>query len=233
MRRILLADDEAAPSEIIRYFIREHRLPLEVVGETRDGPSTMEAILRLKPDIVFLDIEMPGMNGLEVMEKVHREHPEIRCDFILITAFDDFSYARQALRMGAGDYLLKPVMYPQFEEALQRVLGYRYTESPDLNNILEYLDAHFAEDLRLQDAAAATAMSESNVSRLFKKYLDTSFISYLNDLRMRKAMAFLDRGQTIQQASENAGYNNLSYFYRVFRAKFGMTPREYLEKQKA
>lgn len=64
MRRVLLADDEGASNDIIRYFIRKHSLPLDVVGEAHDGDETLNLIFRLHPDIVFLDIEMPGMNGL-------------------------------------------------------------------------------------------------------------------------------------------------------------------------
>lgn len=70
-------------------------------------------------------------------------------------------------------------------------------------------------------------MSESNVARFFKKYLDTSFTAYLNEVRMRYAREFLKEGRSIKEAADLAGYNNLNYFYRVFRQKYGMTPKEY------
>lgn len=91
----------AHPARSSRYFIRKNRLPLEIVGEAQDGEETMKMIYKHKPDIVFLDIEMPGMNGLQVMEKIRREYAGT-VDFIIITAYDSFTYAQQALRMGAG-----------------------------------------------------------------------------------------------------------------------------------
>ncbi len=228
MKRVLLADDESAPSEIIRYFIRKNNLPLEVVGETKDGDATVKAIYRLRPDIVFLDIEMPGMNGLQVMEKVNREYSG-NVNFIIITAFDSFAYVQQALRMNAKDFLLKPVMYEQFCETMKRVVGYKYSDNPSFNQLLEFIDVHYAEDIRLGDCAKALSMSESNVARFFKKYLDTNFTAYYNEVRMRRAREFLEQGYSIKETADMAGYNNLNYFYRMFKNQYDMTPKEYIE----
>ncbi len=231
MKRILLADDESAPSEILRYFIRENSLPLEVVGETHDGEETVKAILRLRPDIVFLDIEMPGLNGLQVMEQIGREY-DGKVDFIIITAFDSFSYAQQALRMNAKDFLLKPVMYEQFCETMERVIGYRYSDNPSFNQLLEYIDGNYDKELRLSDCAQAMNMSESNVARLFRRYLDTSFTSYCNGIRMRRAKELLGEGYSIKETANMTGYNNLNYFYRVFKNQYQMTPKEYMENRR-
>ncbi len=228
MKRVLLADDESAPSEIIRYFIQKNKLPLEIVGVTSDGEETVKAIHKLKPDIVFLDIEMPGMNGLQVMEKIGREYSG-NVNFIIITAFDTFSYVQKALRMGAKDFLLKPVMYEQFCEAMERVVGYKYSDNPSFNQLLEYIDMHYAEDIRLSDCANAISMSESNVARFFKKYLHTNFKSYYNEIRMEKAKEWLEQGYSIKEAADLAGYNNLNYFYRIFKKQYNMTPKEYVE----
>ncbi len=226
MRRVLLVDDEGAANEIIRYFIKTHDLPLEVVGEAYDGEGALRAIRRFRPDLVFLDIEMPGLNGLEVMERTRREYSG-NVSFIIITAFDSFAYAQQALRMGVKDFLLKPVVYEQFLETMERVVGYRYTDHPSFNQLLEYIGVHYGEELSLASCAGLLSMSESNVARLFKRHLDTGFTAYLNDVRMRHARTFLKEGLSIKEAADKAGYNNLNYFYRVFRQKYGMTPKEY------
>lgn len=226
MRRVLLVDDEGAANEIIRYFIKTHDLPLEVVGEAYDGEGALRAIRRFRPDLVFLDIEMPGLNGLEVTERTRREYSG-NVSFIIITAFDSFAYAQQALRMGVKDFLLKPVVYEQFLETMERVVGYRYTDHPSFNQLLEYIGVHYGEELSLASCAGLLSMSESNVARLFKRHLDTGFTAYLNDVRMRHARTFLKEGLSIKEAADKAGYNNLNYFYRVFRQKYGMTPKEY------
>lgn len=232
MKRVLLADDEHASSEIIRFFIQKHKLPLEIVGEATRGDETVREVLRLRPDIVFLDIEMPVLNGLQVMEILQREYKrDLTC--IIVTAYDSFSYIQKALRLHAADFLLKPILYEQFCETMERVLGYRYSENPMFNQLMEYIDLYYAEELKLGDCARALATSDSNVSRLFRQYLDTNFTSYYNSVRIEKAQQLLLRGVAVKEASAQVGYNNLNYFYRIFKAQTGMTPKEYLSGEQA
>lgn len=230
MKRILLADDEQSSSEIIKYFIRKNQLPLEVVAETASGDETVSAILKYRPDIAFLDIEMPVLNGLQVMEQINRIYKG-NISFIIITAFDSFSYIQQALRLNARDFLLKPVLYEQFCETMQRVVGYRYFDNPLFNQVLEYIDQHYSESLQLNICAKDLCISESNLSRMFKKYLQTNFTSYCNELRIHRAIEYLKEGRPIKEAAEAVGYHNLNYFYKNFKQHYGMTPREYLENQ--
>ncbi len=123
MKRVLLVDDEQASSEIIRFLIHKNRFPLEIIGEARNGKDAVRKIKNMDAGSWILDIEMPGLNGSEVMEKINEEVNH-KIDFIIITAFDTFTYAQQALRLGAKDFLLKPVMYEQFCETMKRVVGY-------------------------------------------------------------------------------------------------------------
>ena len=227
MKRVLLADDERSSSEIIRYFIQKHQLPLEIVGETIRGDETVREIKRLKPDIVFLDIEMPVLNGLQVMEIVRREYTR-DISFVIITAYNSFEYVQKALRLNAKDFLLKPILFEQFCETMQRVLGYRYSENSLLNHLLEYIDQHYMEDLRVQNCATALATSESNISRLFHQHLGTNFTAYYNNVRIEKAKALLREGVSVKEAADRVGYNNLNYFYRVFKNKLGITPKEFV-----
>lgn len=110
------------------------------------------------------------------------------------------------------------------------VLGYRYSENPLLNRLMEFIDQHYAQELHLSDCAKALATSESNVARLFRKYLNTSFSAYYNEVRINKAKALLAGGHPIKEAAAMVGYNNLNYFYRIFKAQLGVTPREYLNQ---
>lgn len=116
MIRALLVDDEPLVRERIRTLLARH-VDIEVVGECEDGPSALEALMKLEPDVVFLDIQMPGLTGLEVAETWRREGrlPVI----VFITAFDQ--YAVEAFRLHALDYLTKPIDPDRFEEALDRL----------------------------------------------------------------------------------------------------------------
>ncbi len=229
MKRVLLADDEQASSDIIRFFIEKHQLPLEIVGQTTRGDETVEAVKRLHPDLVFLDIEMPVLNGLQVMEVLNREYAR-EITFVILTAYSSFAYIQKALRLNAKDFLLKPILYEQFCETMQRVLGYRYSDNPLFNQLMEFIDQHYMEELSLSDCARALATSESNVARLFRRYLGTTFTACCNEVRIRKAMILLSRGCPIKEAAATVGYNSLNYFYRIFKAQTGMTPKEYLNQ---
>lgn len=230
MKRVLLVDDERSSSEIIRFFIEKNGLPLEIAGEASNGREAVAKIHTLKPDIVFIDIEMPGMNGLQVIDTV-KKTANYKMDFIIITAYDVFSYAQQALRLGAEDYLLKPVMYEQFCETMKRVLGYEYFDNPSFNRLLAYIDEHYMEELHCARCAAMFHMSQSNISRLCRKYLKCSFTDYINEVRIRKAVERLEGGESIKDVSVSVGYQNLNYFYRIFKKKMGVTPKEYLSGQ--
>lgn len=230
MKRVLLADDEQSSIDIIRFFIRKHQLPLEISGQTMRGDDTVEAIKRLAPDIVFLDIEMPVLNGLQVMDAISVEH-SLNVTFIVMSAYNSFDYVQRALRLNAKDYLLKPIMFEQFCETMHRVLGYRYSQNSLCNQLMEYIDLHYMEELSLDECATELATSKSNVVRLFKQYLNTSFTAYYNEVRIRRARKLLEEGYSIKYAAASVGYNNLNYFYRMFKAQAGVTPKEFVSRQ--
>jgi two-component system LytT family response regulator len=140
-RRVLIADDEGLARERVRMMLAD-RPDYEVVAEARDGMATVEAIVEHAPDIVFLDIKMPGLDGFEVLAGI--EHIAVRPSIIFVTAFD--AHAVQAFDVGAVDYLLKPFDAARFDQALARAAT-RLDSSADrgidpaLRGLLESLHA--------------------------------------------------------------------------------------------
>jgi two-component system LytT family response regulator len=114
MTRILIADDEPLARERLKMLLVGQE-GFEVVGECHDGPSTIDAIRRSKPDLVFLDVQMPGANGFEVVSALGEEELPL---FVFVTAFD--KYALKAFDVHALDYLLKPFDRDRFLQALAR-----------------------------------------------------------------------------------------------------------------
>lgn len=112
--RTLIVDDEPLARQGLRVRL-ERESDVAIVGEAEDGPSAAQSILSLKPDLVFLDVQMPGCDGFEVISRVGREHlPAV----IFVTAYDQF--ALQAFAVHALDYLLKPLDPSRFRDALER-----------------------------------------------------------------------------------------------------------------
>ena len=114
MTRILIADDEPLARERLKMLLVGQE-GFEVVGECHDGPSTIDAIRRTKPDLVFLDVQMPGANGFDVVSALGEEELPL---FVFVTAFD--TYALKAFDVHALDYLLKPFDRDRFLQALAR-----------------------------------------------------------------------------------------------------------------
>lgn len=116
MIRSLIVDDEPLVRERVRTLLAEHA-DFQVVGEMGDAPSALGAARELTPDVVFLDIQMPGLSGLEVAE-VWRSEGSLPI-IVFVTAFDQF--ALEAFRLHALDYLTKPIDPGRFAECLDRV----------------------------------------------------------------------------------------------------------------
>ena len=105
MRTVFLVDDDLIMLQHIRELINWQSMGYDVIGQAMDGPSAIEQILRLKPFLVLLDVELPGANGVEVLRRIHAQSPATHV--IMLSNYDTFSYVRPALKLGAADYLLK------------------------------------------------------------------------------------------------------------------------------
>lgn len=221
MIRAVIIDDEPTTETILRYFTERGDLPLEIAASAVNGKQGVEAIRREDPDLVFLDIQMPGMNGFEVMA----EEPDRR--YVIVTAYDMFEYAQKALRLGAADILLKPIELAQVQQAVERATGTKLTGNDTVNEIAAYLRQHYSEKILLSDLAEQFFLTESHVARLFKKHMGESVMNYLHRVRIENAKRLLDEGRSVKDAAQTVGYDSLNNFYKHFKAVTGETPAAY------
>ncbi len=136
MLRVILADDEQYEREYLERIIQEsYPGLLEIVDTAVDGVDLMEKLERCKPHIVLLDIKMPRMNGLEAADQIRKKYPDIQ--MVVISAYSDFSFAKQALKLGVTDYLLKPYLDSELRETLDKVIS-RSREREDSLDLLSY-----------------------------------------------------------------------------------------------
>lgn len=136
--RILLADDHALVRAGIRALL-ERLHGIEVVGEAGDGREALKLIKELKPDIVMMDIAMPGLNGLDAVERSRRDFPDVRV--IILSVFSDEESVAQALHKGASGYLVKGSFPAELEVALRSVARGETYLSPSVSKqvVLQYL----------------------------------------------------------------------------------------------
>jgi two-component system, LytTR family, response regulator len=136
--RALIADDEPLARTRVRMML-DGRVGYEIVGECGDGPETVEGIVKYGPDLIFLDIKMPALDGFDVLEALSAS--QMPPAIVFVTAFD--AYALKAFEVNAVDYLLKPFNATRFEQALARAAARLARASsgidPDLRAFLETL----------------------------------------------------------------------------------------------
>ncbi len=171
MLRAVICDDERASLNIIRHFVELENLPIQIVGTAENGRDAYQLIEREKPNLAFLDINMPYLNGLEVAQKL----PDTKV--ILITAYDSFEHAQKALRLGVCDILAKPIDMEQLRNAIARAVGWHFTGSDGVNTVLAYLYGHFRERVELSTLAGLAYCSESHIAREFKRHTGMSILS--------------------------------------------------------
>ena len=164
--RVLIVDDEPLARDTIRLLVESHA-EIEVVGECADGAEAVEAIREFRPDLVFLDIQMPVKNGFDVIEEIGSERMPVT---IFATAFDE--YALRAFDAAALDYLLKPFDDERFEQALDRAR--RAISSRNQASLRDQFDT-------LLDRLAQTGQAENKtVDRILVK--DRDSVRFLNTL---------------------------------------------------
>lgn len=134
--KAIIADDEDLARDLVRSFLQKHN-NIEIIAECADGFTTVKAIHELKPDIVFLDVQMPKLTGFEVLELL-----EYKPIIIFTTAYDEF--AVKAFELNAIDYLLKPFSQERFDKAIAKVSSILQTNIPQLesktHNLENYID---------------------------------------------------------------------------------------------
>jgi two-component system LytT family response regulator len=160
--RTVVVDDEPLARRGLRVRL-ERESDIEVIGEAEDGQTAVDAILAHRPDLVFLDVQMPGFDGFDVVTRTAGAHlPSI----VFVTAFDQ--YAIRAFGIHALDYLLKPITHRRFQEALQRVRAERAREAKaeSADRLSALLDARTAHIAGAAGDASASAPAAAYATRL-------------------------------------------------------------------
>ncbi|MGN1192938.1 MAG: helix-turn-helix domain-containing protein [Dorea sp.] len=234
--RVLLVDDEIMIREGFKRLFDWEAHECEVVGEAADGMEALARMDALKPDIVIMDINIPIMNGLKVIQLGRIKHPEMA--FVIVSGYDDFSYCREALRLQITDYILKPVNYEEFGACIDNLkislFERRITKEPEeqeertITLLTRYLQEHMAEELSLSVLAEQFYLNPQYISQLFKNEIGVGFLTYLTNIRMEKAKKLLlSTSYSIAEIAEQSGYGDYRVFTKVFKKTEGITPSQY------
>lgn len=233
---LLIADDENLELKVLEKTVKKYFVDELEIFASSNGRKASQICDEVKPDIALLDIEMPGMNGIELAKYIKEKYAE--CIIIFITAYDRFDYAIEAMHIKAFDYLLKPWKEERLCElintAIENVRSMQKTDSivhSQKDVIKDYIDRNYKKDISAKDVAGILGYSDVYFSKVFKQLFDDNFINYLTKIRIDRAKLLLkDVSFNIKEVGKSVGYADSNYFTKVFKRSIGMSPSEYRSK---
>ena len=255
--RIMVVDDEEFVREAVAAQVPWEKYQIEVVKTAQNAIEALDYLREHEVNLMLTDIRLPVMDGLELVRRAREEKPEV--DFIMISGYADFEYARQAMRCGALDYLLKPLNEVSLLSAVRKAqesweqrrlarqlkglgvdMEYQETAgraaySPTVSQLLAIVNEEIAnEELTLKWISSERMyLNETYLSKLFQKEVGQKFTAYLVQQRMLLAMRLMLRlpDAMIQTIAARTGFgDNAQYFSIVFKKYTGLTPSEFRKK---
>lgn len=246
MYRVMLIDDEQNARNLLASSIDWAKFDMEIAGEAASGIEAINEIDTILPDIAFVDISMPFMNGIEFTELATKRYPDLK--IIIMTAFNEFEYARKCIRLPVFDYMLKPFVRTEVEDnliKLKAILDSRVAETDSpfdtpidieesaIEQIKAYLDQNFTDSkINLASVAQHFGFSASYLSRKFKSETGKNFIEYLSEVRMVHAISLAKAGKKMFVTSKEVGIPDPNYFGRCFKKYTGLSYSDYVAAQK-
>lgn len=249
MYRVLLVEDDAALRFIYSKMKTWSDCGFAIAAEASNGKAALDILEKETFDMIFTDIRMPFIDGIEMLRKLNESGNTL--PVIFASSYDEFEYARQGLILGAFDYLLKPVDKKKLEEVLLRVKKHIDEQessdkiatvvkevfdelkiSPDenkfVNQIAVYFSQHYSEMIAVEDAAEAYGYSKDYFSKLFKQHFGITFHEFYSHLRIAYAKELIRTGNyKAYEISDILGYSSVDYFTKVFKEITGTTPSKY------
>ena len=240
MYQLIIIDDEEKIAEGIANLFPWEKIGFSVSAYFQSAEKALAYMKNHKVDVVVSDIEMPGMSGLELCERLMRENVRV----VFISSFQNYEYLRSAIQYKVEDYLLKPIKFQELnetflkiKESLDKERCVPSEEPPSYyDQITEKVKKYIREnymDASQEEAAALVGMSSGYLSKIFKEKAGIGFQEYLTEVRMKKACELLDNIQfKSYDVAFYVGYDNPKNFSRAFKAYYGITPKEYRNHKK-
>ena len=247
MHKALIVDDEIPVRVAVTKLGNWKKWHIETpILYAENGKEALKVLMEVHPCLVFVDMQMPIMNGVQFMERARELAPDLSCRFIIVSGYDTFDYAKAGIRYGATDYLLKPVVADELNEAIGRAMQGLFP-SEDFGDSQEKkqsefsadevtelvhtaIETRYSENLKIQEFADKYYFSREYLSRLFKNRYGIGIYEYLTKVRMDRAKSLLaDPEVGISDIAVRIGFSDAGYFSKAFRAYTGQTqtPSEY------
>ncbi len=236
---VYIIDDEKLMVENIISSISWAENGFEVIGHNIHPQKAVLEILALKPHLVFCDLKMPDMDGIELIKKIR--DAELDCEFIMLSAFGEFEASRSFYRLNGFDYLLKPLKQQEAELVLERLSReisakehmtpstvFKQSNTKAFDELIAYITENISKKYTLEKLSKQFGISQSHICRLFSKYYQSTLTIFLTNLRMKEAGRLIAQtDMAFKEIALDCGYPDYFYFYRVFKGYWGISPTDY------
>lgn len=244
--KIIIAEDEQRTRQGLEKLIGSIEGDYDVIATAANGKTALELILQLHPDLVFVDIKMPFVDGLSLIRSVRAQ--SLPTEFVVVSAYADFQFAQESISLEVASYLLKPPTREEIEKILQKIdarlkkkhvypvqeqLGLRekYPEAhPIILRALDIIQSGYAGKISQKRLAGDLGLSPEYFSYLFNKNIGKNFSAFLREYRIEQAQRLYRSGKCDRkEVPYEVGFSDSKYFNKVFREVTGKTPSEYIQ----
>ncbi|TVQ22760.1 MAG: response regulator [Spirochaetaceae bacterium] len=234
--RLIIADDEETIRNGLTQYFPWNQVGFEVVATCANGAEVLQFLNTHEADVLFCDIRMKNTSGIELAEQLRRNGN--RMVIVFLSAYRDFEYAQEAVRLGVRQYLVKPTRHSELFQVFGNLKDELDAAGPDaiiarstpeeiVDSVRHYAQKHLAV-ATLEEASRMVGMNPHYFSRLFKEQSGENYSTFIGRLRMERAAELLaTTGLPGYEIGGMVGYTNPKAFTRRFREYFGQTPGTY------
>jgi two-component system, response regulator YesN len=243
MYDLIIADDEELEREALRLFVKQSGIDVNIIRECANGTELIKSCAEQQPDIIILDINMPGLNGLEALKMLRTA--DCNALIIISSAYDHFEYAVTAMQLGVINFLVKPVSKSVFTDAVAKAVellqngsySTPFENAPmtlnheipeNIQRVVDFLELNYYRQIGLDDIAENCCYSKFHLSHFFKEYTGRTITDSLLFIRIKKAKELLQTSNlSVKEISVATGFADPNYFSSVFKKNTGLTPIQY------
>ncbi|WP_134699386.1 response regulator [Ammoniphilus sp. YIM 78166] len=249
-KNILLVDDEPITLQGLKKTLESWAKGTYEILTAHDGEEAMEVCKQQMVHLLITDISMPEMTGLEMLKALKQSTASFPV-VIIISAYSEFKYAKEAIEIGVVNYLLKPIkkdkLIEEVEKALEieekrhrfnliekvvdeRLVRFKAEEASEgpLKKAVDYIEKHIHQPLTLKEVANHVHLNPSYFSVWFKEQTQITFSEYVTRSRIQKAKGLLlNSNLSVNEIAELVGYSTSKYFIKIFKEYEGVTPHKY------
>lgn len=229
---IVIVDDEPDILKGIEFLLNAVGRDYRVTGRALNGKEGVKTVLEKQPDIVLTDIKMPFFDGIEMIRRLKEQGAA--AEFILLSGYGEFEYAKKAMALGVRHYLMKPLDEEELYGIIEKIRAERYPQTGRdvVREIREYLARNYAQEISLNDIAKRFFMNPNYLSQLIKKKTGKNYQQLITELRIGHAQKLLtETDLRISEVCAAVGYHDLRHFSALFERVTGMRPSEYVLKR--